>query len=143
MKEGADHITVANGRLTLRVDTAGDEPSVVLVVDDRELRGVLAIESQTDEGDSYTPSLRGSVEQLRCVGVQVVVRGPLRATVRLWWRTAHHTRRTGPRGPVQLTTDLVVDAMSPVVQCDVRGRNRRTDHRLQLVWRTDVRGGRV
>jgi hypothetical protein len=143
VQEGAGHITVTNGRLTLRVNTAGDEPSVVLVVDDRELRGVLAIETHTDEGDSYTPSLRGSAEQLRCVGVHVVARGPLRATVRLWWRTAHHMRRTGPRGPVQLTTDLIVDAMSPVVQCDVRGRNRRTDHRLQLVWRTDVRGGRV
>ena len=143
VEENADRITVTNGRLTLRVDTAGDEPSVVLVVDDRELRGVLAIETHTDEGDSYTPSLRGSAESLRCIGVHIVARGPLRATVRLWWRTAHHARRIGPRGAVQLTTDLVVDAMSPVVQCEVRGRNRRTDHRLQLVWRTDVREGRV
>jgi mannosylglycerate hydrolase len=139
----ANQITMANGRITLRVDTGGQEPAVVLVVDDRELRGVLAIESQRDEGDTYTPSLRGVVESLRCVGVQLVAEGPLRATVRLWWRAANASRKAGSRGRVQLTTDLIVDAMSPVLQCEVRGRNHRTDHRLQLVWRTDVEGARV
>lgn len=143
VRQGARLITVTNGRLTVRVDRSGAEPSVVLTVDDRALCGVLAIESQRDEGDSYTPSLRGAVETLQCVAARVVAEGPLRATVRLWWRTRHASRRAGSRGSVQLTTDLIVDAMAPVLQCEVRGRNRRTNHRLQLVWRTDVHGGRV
>jgi alpha-mannosidase len=33
--------------------------------------------------------------------------------------------------------------MSPALQCHVRGDNRRRNHRLQLVWHTDVRDGRV
>jgi alpha-mannosidase len=44
---------------------------------------------------------------------------------------------------VRVVTDLSLDAMSPVLRCDVRGHSRRTNHRLQLVWHTDVAGGAV
>ena len=132
-----------NGRIALRVHTTRDGPRVTLTVDDRQLDGVLGLETRPDAGDSYTPSLRGPAEPLRCVRARVTATGPLRAVLRLWWRTAAGTRRAGPAGALRLTTDLVVDAMSPVVQCDVRGESWRTDHRLQLVWYTDVTGGCV
>ncbi|HEY0930385.1 MAG TPA: glycoside hydrolase family 38 C-terminal domain-containing protein, partial [Gemmatimonas sp.] len=54
---------------------------------------------------------------------------------RLWWRSAD--RR------VRLHTTLSLDADAHVLRCDVRGENRRRDHRLQLVWHTDVQAGDV
>ena len=130
-----------NGRLTLELDEA--TRAVTLRVDDRALPQLLALELQQDAGDSYTASLRGAVERMRCTSARVVATGPLRAKVRLRWSTASTRRRPGPDARVVVVTDLVVDAMSPVVQCHIRGRSWRTDMRLQLVWNTDVTDGRV
>jgi mannosylglycerate hydrolase len=134
------HTTISNGRIALQVDAQARTLS--LSVDDRELRNVVALEVQHDAGDSYTPSRRGTDERLRCVRARIVATGPLRATVRLWWRTASTGKQAGPQGRIHATTDLSLEAMSPVLQCHVRGTSRRTDHRLQLVWHTDVQGGR-
>ncbi|GAB1341020.1 hypothetical protein MASR1M101_01470 [Gemmatimonas sp.] len=131
--------TFNNGRLSLSLDAA--RRTLSLGVDDRALHGLLALETRHDAGDTYTPSPRGAAESLQCIRAKVVAAGPLRATVRLWWRTPAATRRAGPRGGVQVVTDLSLDAMSPVLQCRVRGESQRTDHRLQLVWRTDVMAG--
>ena len=131
--------TLNNGRLALTLDA--ERCSLSLVVDDRALHGLLALETRHDAGDTYTPSLCGAAESLVCVRATVVAAGPLRATVRLWWRTQSATRRAGPRGGIRVVTDLSLDAMSPVLQCRVRGQSQRTDHRLQLVWRTDVTDG--
>lgn len=140
-REG-DVLQLDNGRLRLTVarrrTSAGAAPLVSLHVNDRTLTGLLDIETQHDAGDSYTPSLRGHVESLRCTRARLVTKGPLRATVRLWWRTASPQRGVGPRGALRVITDLHVDAMSPVVQCDLRGHSRRSDHRTRLVWHTDV-----
>lgn len=141
-REQANGRTVLhNGRLTLELDEA--TRAVTLRLDDRTLPQLLALELQHDAGDSYTASLRGDVERLRCTSARMVAAGPLRATVRLRWSTASTRRRPSPDAHVVVVTDLVVDAMSPVVQCHIRGRSWRTDMRLQLVWNTDVTEGRV
>ena len=130
-----------NGRVALHVDEL--TRAVTLSVDDREVRDVLSLEVQHDDGDTYTPSLRDDVETLRCVRLGVIATGPLRATVRLWWRTEAKSRRVGPQARIQAVTDLSLDTMSPVLHCRVRGQSWRTDHRLQLVWRSDVVNGRT
>jgi alpha-mannosidase len=108
-------ITVQDGRVSLEQDG-------------RRLDDVLVVESTSDVGDSYTPALRGAPERLRCVGTQVLHRGPLRAAVRVRWETAVRD--------VRVDTVLVLDVGSVVLRCDVRGVNRRRDHRLRLVVRT-------
>ena len=92
------------------------------------IENALRIESTTDLGDSYTPSLRGAPEVLACVETLVLHRGPLRAAVRLCWESAARDVR------VHIT--LVLDAAADLLRCDVRGVNRRRNHRLQLAWRT-------
>ncbi len=94
----------------------------------RRIDDALHLSTTCDLGDSYTPSLRGAPEPLRCVETSVVHRGPLRAAVRLCWESAARD--------IRVQTTLVLDAAAEVVRCDVRGVNRRRNHRLQLAWRT-------
>jgi Glycosyl hydrolases family 38 N-terminal domain/Alpha mannosidase middle domain len=131
-------LVVNNGRLSLSLSHERPDPLLSLRVDDRALSNLLSLRVQHDEGDSYTPALRGPEETLRCTRARLVMAGPLRATIRLWWRTASGIRREGTQGRIEAVTDVCIDAMSPVVVCHVRGRSWRTNHRLQLVWHTDV-----
>ncbi len=143
VRQQAQSTVIDNGRLQLTWQHASDAaresaPSLKLRVDDRELSSLLSLEVQRDEGDTYTPAPRGAVEQLRCTHARLMSRGPLRAVIRLWWRTASRARRSGDDGAIVVRTDLVVDAMSPAIVCHVHGHSHRTNHRLQLVWHTDV-----
>ncbi|WP_396219965.1 glycoside hydrolase family 38 C-terminal domain-containing protein [Gemmatimonas sp.] len=96
----------------------------------RQIANALRLESTADLGDSYTPSLRGAAERLVCVDTRVRQRGPLRGAVRLRWEST--TR------DIRVETTLVLDAEADVLRCDVRGVNRRRNHRLQLVWHTGL-----
>ncbi|WP_439643331.1 hypothetical protein [Gemmatimonas sp.] len=143
VRQQAQSTVIDNGRLQLTWQHASDAaresaPSLKLRVDDRELSSLLSLEVQRDEGDTYTPAPRGAVEQLRCTHARLMSRGPLRAVIRLWWRTASRARRARDDGTIVVRTDLVVDAMSPAIVCHVHGHSHRTNHRLQLVWHTDV-----
>ncbi len=123
-----DRLVLENGRVRVEASRAG----LTLVVGDRRLSDVLAIETVRDRGDSYTPSLRGAPESLRLTAVRLGARGPLRGSMRLRWDW-----RAG-RARIRVWTEIILDADAPHVRCDVRGWNARRDHRLQLVWRTDV-----
>lgn len=142
VSEAHDAITIDNGRLRLVLRHA-PEPLLSLQVEDRLLPSVLSLETQADVGDSYTPALRGPVERLQCVRATIVQRGPLRATVRLFWRTAPRVQATGAHGRITVITHVSVDADATVLRCNVYGNVWRTDQRLQLVWHTDVEGGAV
>jgi alpha-mannosidase len=144
-----DRILVENGLLQLTVDAAH---TVSLTQGGRTISDLLWLETQRDAGDSYTPSLRGTVERLHCLSATLVHAGPLRALVRLTWATgasssapvgARVPRRVTARARVRATTDLVIDAASPIVACHISGHNRRRNHRLRLVWRTDVADGEI
>lgn len=122
--ESATDVVLDNDRLRVSLR----DGRVDIEQGERRLEHVLSIESVADHGDSYTPSLRGAPERLTCVGTRVLHRGPLRAAVRLSWESAARD--------IRVHTTLVMDAAADVVRCDVRGINRRRDHRLQMTWRT-------
>jgi hypothetical protein len=128
VEQVGDVITLRNGRLTISVSPDG----VMLAQGDRTLARCLALETVADAGDSYTPSLRGAPEPLRLRRVRVGMRGPLRSSVQLWWSWRVGSER------LRVRTELQLDAGAESVRCEVRGVNGRQDHRLQLVWHTDV-----
>ncbi len=152
----ADGITLRNGHVLLRAGVQGLD----ITVGERTIRDACWLESQTDGGDSYTPSLRGTPIRLRCASVTARLNGPLRASVRMVWvltpdriddgvrsdlasasEAVGAARRGARRGSVRAVMDLELDAESTVVRCVLRGVNRRRNHQLRLVWRTDVVGG--
>lgn len=101
-------------------------------VDDRRIDDVLWVETRADVGDSYTPAPRGAPERLQCMSVRVLARGPLRATLRLNYRTAHAPH-------IRVRVDLSVDADSTLLHVSCRGTVLRADQRLHLVMHSDVR----
>ncbi|HYW31721.1 MAG TPA: hypothetical protein VE869_09460 [Gemmatimonas sp.] len=151
--EHDDGVTISNGILELTASAAG----VRVRLGNRTLPSALSIETARDHGDSYTPSLRGPAERLSLESVRVLARGPLRASVALEWARVEPCREDAPadldrheapasrskpnrtrRARVHVRTMLVIDAASDVIRCDVVTRNRMRDHRLQLVWHTDI-----
>jgi mannosylglycerate hydrolase len=122
----ASGLVLDNGRMVVTIH----EGQVAIEQHGRRLANALRLESSADLGDSYTPSLRGNAERLVCVDASVRQRGPLRGAVRLRWESA--TR------DIRVQTTLVLDADADVLRCDVRGVNRRRDHRLQLLWHTGL-----
>ncbi|MGH7668175.1 MAG: glycoside hydrolase family 38 C-terminal domain-containing protein, partial [Gemmatimonadaceae bacterium] len=123
MSNGRLHVDVgADGKVSLR-----DEESGCTVAD------LLAFEDQDDAGDLYTPALRGAVRSAGCVGVHVVHRGPLRATIETRWRVAV---RRGQSVAARLRLSL--DADATVLRIALSGENGADDHRLRLRVRTDV-----
>ncbi len=122
--ESASDIVLANDRVRVMIC----DGQVAIEQHTHRLDDVLRLESTTDLGDSYTPSLRGAPEPLACVETLVLHRGPLRVAVRLCWESAARD--------IRVHTTLTLDAADDVLRCDVRGVNRRRDHRLQLTWRT-------
>ncbi len=128
LQQQQQQLEMANGLLRVIVSAVG----VTVISGDRVLTNALTLETCSDAGDSYTPSLRGAPEQLRLTGVRAGREGPLRASLDLRWAW------TAKRERIRVCTTLVLDAESRVLQCRVRGVNARRGHRLQLVWKTDV-----
>ena len=125
-------VTVGNARARCTVQRAADgHVGISWQVDDRRLDDVLWIETRQDVGDSYTPAPRGAPERLQCTSVRVLARGPLRATLRVGYRTAHAPH-------IRVHIDLSVDADSTLLQMSLRGQVQRPDQRLHLVMRSDV-----
>jgi hypothetical protein len=133
VRELPDGVELQNSALTVRVTRAG----VTVQHGERVVRHALAVETRRDDGDSYTPALRGPSDQLELHGVRVGTRGPLRASAVLSWRW-----RSG-REYVRVVTELILDADASHLRCDIRGWNGRRNHRLQLVWQHDVQASRI
>ena len=133
-RETDDEITLGNGTLSLRVSTAG----IVLASGTRTWHRALTIDSIMDAGDSYTASLRGEATQLTIGRIELMDRGPLRASVRVTWVLRHANRSR-----VHVHTLLVLDAASTYLRCDVVGLNQKRNHQLRLTWQTDVRGENI
>lgn len=147
--ERGDDIHISNGYLELLANARG----LTVRQGERLLPDALSVESVQDWGDSYTPSLRGPVTALALQRVRIRSRGPLRVSVELNWRHTERDRVLVPgdverheqvvrsrtrRASVAVTTTLILDAEARHLRCDVRARNDMPDHRLQLVWHTDV-----
>jgi hypothetical protein len=153
-------IRLDNGRV--QVTASPDGLSVAR--GDVTVPDAVRIESTTDAGDSYTPSLRGAPSWLRPVRVRAIDHGPLRATVQLRWRLdpdeaeaipsdvastasiaggGRRPRRRIRRGAVTVDVNVVLDAGADHLRFDVRVVNRRRDHRLRVHLGTGVRASRV
>jgi hypothetical protein len=146
LRESGGVFTVDNGLVQLRVGPGG----VTVIVGDRILPNVLTVQSTIDLGDSYTASLRGAPRVFVLDRVAEGAGGPLRASVRLRWRLVDAASPDGAgggsirgRARTVVETELSLDADSPVLRCQVRGINRARDHRVQIVWQTDVVAGVV
>jgi len=105
----------------------------------RQLASLLSIESTTDAGDLYTPSLRGETRVAELSNPRLHLRGPLRGSLVIQWRVEFHDalRRTTP-DVASGTLTLSLDAGARFVRIDIAGDNRITDHRLRLRVATDV-----
>lgn len=105
----------------------------------RDLSSLLSIESVTDAGDLYTPSLRGEPRFAELSNPRLDLRGPLRATLVVQWRVEFHDklRMIAPRAATGTIT-LTIDADTSFVRIDIDGNNDLSDHRLRLRIATDI-----
>ncbi len=146
-----------NGRVQIGVDARG-RVSLHDIATGHTIDDVIGFEDVGDAGDLYTHSPIGNVLTFaRCVGVQTVARGPLRATVEVRFEfrvpeglapdpddvLSRPTRRGGRAVNVPLTLSLSLDAGAPFVRVRVTGNNRARDHRLRLTIRTGLADARV
>jgi alpha-mannosidase len=98
--------------------------------------------AEADVGDLYTPAPRERPYAVTFRGVRRVHRGPLRGELALRFRIADAST-PAPRGHVDVAVHLILDAGAPALRLSIRGENRRTDHRLRLVVRSDAPGDSV
>jgi alpha-mannosidase len=90
---------------------------------------------EADVGDLYTPAPRPHDTVVECRGVKPIHRGPLRGELQASYRVRDPQRRAAD---VDLSLNLVLDADSRFLRVEVTGTNHRKDHRLRIVFRTDV-----
>jgi hypothetical protein len=128
-----------NGHVHVAISQHGH---VAVRVDDRLVSRALWVESCSDDGDSYTPS-PGTPIRLRVNRVRAREAGPLRAAVDIMYSIGAASAAGAERGDVHVVVTLRLSAGSEAVECQVRVTNRRTNHRLRLVWGTDVVDGEV
>jgi alpha-mannosidase len=136
---GAQVAHLDNGVVHVAVEAQG---RVTIGSGDRLLYRALEVITAGDEGDSYTPKPLVSFA-FEPVKVEVREHGPLRGAIAITWRAPELDAHDPDEAPVRVTTTLRLSAGSPVVECDVRGWNQRTNHRVRIVWHTDVEQGRV
>lgn len=131
--------TLSNGRVALNVRPdsvtfSRAEPisnSRGSVEDGKAIHGI-SIETVRDVGDSYTPAIRGSRRLLRMTAIETEHNGPLRASLTVQFETR------GKRNKVKVQARFSVDAASDFVRVDLRGVNRRKNHRLRLNFHTGI-----
>ena len=125
--------SMSNAALSLTWSASG-----AITLEDRSsqrvLRGLVTWESRADLGDLYTPSVRARKLTGRHRGTRVVHKGPLRGAIEQRWTFARGEEH------VDITMDFTLDAGAGFVRVAIAGDNRATDHRLRIVFRTDVAG---
>ena len=143
---------LANGRLELEV-TEGGQVSLLDLSAGRRLRSLIDFEVVRDCGDLYTHSPVGSATRPAVFrGARVVHGGPLRGTLEARW-SIPVTGELRPIPPgqgddsphvaespqaIELTVRFTLDAETSFLRVRVRGDNRARDHRLRLIFATDV-----
>ncbi len=142
----AGNVWVANDLVMAEVDEG------VLTLRRRDRNGpavTVSFEDTGDAGDLYTYSAVGEpVHAITCASAEALEHGPLRAT--LW---AHYrlqvpaiTTRTGrseKRVAIPIEVRATVHAGEPFIRLSVRGMNSARDHRLRLIFSTDLQGEAV
>ena len=148
-EEGGGVVVMTNDIVDVRVC----DGRVDIAMGARKLIDALSLETVRDEGDSYTASLRGAPQRLTMLRARAGARGPLRASVVIDWEYVERrrpqavadvagyvansrVRRYNAR--IRVRTVLILDAEASHLRCDVTVDNRARDHRLQLVFNSDV-----
>jgi alpha-mannosidase len=125
-----------NAHLVLQVDDDG-HVSLESKVADRRVHSLIRFEDQTDVGDLYTPAPRPRDVRVEYRGLRRVDRGPLRGTLELSYRVVGGVQGRGDR-IADLSVRLSLDADAPFLRVHVAGENQGQDHRLRLLFASDV-----
>lgn len=136
-----DHVSTTprslrNSTLEVSVEPDGTITLVELATG-RRLSPLIRFEDDADGGDLYTPSPRPRPFQVRVRDTHRVHRGPLRGELAVRLRVADAGAPRGD-GHVDMRVGLILDAGAPFLRVEVRGDNRRSDHRLRIVFAADT-----
>ena len=145
--------SISNGLVSVGVDPATGR--VFLQDASGKVRASIALEQQRDDGDLYTPSMRGSaLVSAVPVRAEVVEKGSLRSTIEFAFEfstavennvnrsnVTRRSRRNLPESAVVATPSAAVyhkvavsvSASSPFVHVGITGNNSRQDNRLRLI----------
>jgi len=142
----APRVTV--GRQTLENDglsvTVRDDGTIVVHdrATGRRVDSLLAFVDEGDVGDLYTPAPRPRHVAIEFRGARRLHRGPLRGELALRYRVVDPTVGRAP-ADVELTVNLILDAGAAFLRVAIVGENRRENHRLRMVVRTDVTSAEI
>jgi alpha-mannosidase len=126
--------SITNGQLTISWNARGDitleQPG-----DKRRVPSFLEWESRRDEGDLYTPSIRGRKFAPRLLSAKVIEKSALHAALEQRWLFK------GKDEWVSVALRVSLEANAPFARIAIAGDNRASDHRLRLHVRSDVGAG--
>ncbi len=125
-----------NQRLSVTLDDEG-RTAISGQQIERTVNDLLGWESSVDQGDLYTPSIRGQRFTPQYHGEQTLHQGPLRAALEQQWSFADSDER------VDLSMRVSLDADSPFVRLAITGHNSASDHRLRLRISSGIGSPRV
>ncbi|MEO7082768.1 MAG: glycosyl hydrolase-related protein [Gemmatimonadaceae bacterium] len=107
----------------------------------RRIESLIDFIDDVDMGDLYTSSPRPRPFDVTVREKRMVVAGPLRGEFLI--RFAIATADPEPRALADVSVSLVLDFGSPFVRVRVTGENHAPDHRLRMVFRSDLIGART
>jgi alpha-mannosidase len=125
--------SLAGGALSLELPAAGPAK----LTDRRtgqEYSTTLAVEDQTDRGDTYTPAVDRAATAAVPTGTEVLADGPLVAAVARRWCLR------GAGGEIEGRTVLSLDAESALLRIRIDLESRARQHRLRLLVATGLDG---
>jgi alpha-mannosidase len=135
-----DGSVLRNAHLQATVDEAG-AVSIEHLASGRRIGGAISFVDETDVGDLYTPAPRPRESVMEFRGVRRVHKGPLRAELIARYRVREPSERR--HAGVDLSVHLILDAEATFLRVEVRGENDAMDHRLRVVFRSDVPHGDI
>jgi mannosylglycerate hydrolase len=126
-------------RLVHRLPEFGTETEGAPIV------SAILLESATDAGDLYTPSIRGPRKRIDRTSWKTVQRGRLLGEARVRWPVA--TREAPSREIAETITSVIatvsVRADSPAARFHLAGVSSATDHRLRIGFATGLAGAEI
>jgi alpha-mannosidase len=123
--------SISNGRLAISWDGRG-RITLEQAGDQRRIMSLIEWESRRDEGDLYTPSIRGRRFSAKHLGTRIVEKNALHAAFEQRWLFKAKDES------IAITLRMSLDAHAPFARIRVTGDNNARDHRLRLLMRTDV-----
>lgn len=130
--------SVRNALLRVNVSDAG-VVSLEHTASGRLVSSLAEFVDQDDVGDLYTSAPRDRAFTVQFRGMARVHRGPLRGELALRYRMLGANRRA----IADLRVTLTLDADAAFVRLRIAGVNRAENHRLRVIFRSDIVNGTV